>query len=76
MVPFLTMATKIKPGDVLEGPDGQRAIRMGPGVAVGQYFVIHPDHGGHYVGDTDLIKTIESWPKMVAEATPKTADTK
>lgn len=39
---------------------------MGPGVTVGKYFVIHPDHGGHYESGVEPVKEIEGWPKLVA----------
>lgn len=38
-----------EPGTVVREPDGPRAaMKMGPSVTAGRWFVMHPDHGGHY----------------------------
>lgn len=55
----------IQPGTALQGPNGQVAMRMGPGVTAGKYFVIHPDHGGHWAAGAE-VEPIESWQQMTA----------
>ena len=35
------------------------AIKTGPGVAVGRFFLYHPDHGGGY--ESDLPGGEENW---------------
>lgn len=59
--------TKTTPGTAFQGPDGQVALKMGPKVAAGQFFVIHPDHGGHYSDDAE-VDTIKDWPQLKADA--------
>lgn len=49
---------------MFQGPDGQVAVRMGPSVTAGEYFVIYPDDGGHYTRHQSEVDTIEMWPKM------------
>lgn len=66
------MATaKITPGTAFQGPDGQVAVKMGPAVSAGQYFVIHPDNGGHYTDENE----VKGWPQLsVSESEQAKAD--
>ena len=35
-------------GTVRKSPEGKIAVRMGPGVSAGAYFVLDPNNGGFY----------------------------
>lgn len=59
------------PGTAFQGPEGQLAVRMGPGVTAGEFFVIHPDNGGHYASGDEVADWNEL--KPVQPATPKAA---
>jgi hypothetical protein len=41
---------------------GSIAVRMGPGVTIGEWFVVHPDNGGHYTDDRTGV--ITAWPEL------------
>lgn len=62
------MASTISKGTAFVGPQGQVAVRTGPAVAVGQYFVFDPDNGGYYENDDDRVAAIESWAPLKADA--------
>lgn len=65
------MASEIKAGTALRGPNGETAVRMGPLVTAYEFFVTHPDNGGHpVVTDTPEATAIESWKPLVPETTP------
>lgn len=67
------MATPKPPkGAVLQGPDGQVAIRMGAGVTAGKFFVLHPDRGGHYSSEQEDAD-IPAWPPMLVDEAAKAA---
>jgi hypothetical protein len=57
-------------GTTFRGPDGQIAIRTGPAVAVGQYFVFDPDNGGYYENADDKVAEIEAWPQLSPAEAP------
>lgn len=59
------MASDMVKGTALRGPNGEVAIRTGPAVAAGQFFVFDPDNGGYYAARDDLITQIEKWPALV-----------
>lgn len=44
-------ASGIDKGTVLYGPGQHIAIRTGPAVTAGAFFVFHPDNGGGYVAE-------------------------
>lgn len=54
----------IRPGIVRIGPNGHRAIKMGPGVTAGPWYVMHPDHGGAYSSED----TVADWPEYTSDA--------
>lgn len=60
------MADTDEPGTARRNPEnGSVAMRMGPRVAACEYFVIHPDHGGHY---TDGVpENVAEWPRLADE---------
>lgn len=50
--------------------DGPVAVRMGPAVTAGDYFVIDPDNGGYYTSATD----VEEWTPLVFPAPAETPE--
>lgn len=49
---------------MFQSPDGNIALRMGPGVTAGQYFVLNPDNGGYYENNDDQVAAIEKWKEI------------
>jgi hypothetical protein len=70
MVP--DMPSETPKGTVRQHPDGVShiAVRMGPHVAVGEYFVISPDNGGYYENDPDKIAEIDTWEAFTPPVPP------
>jgi hypothetical protein len=69
------MPSETPKGTVRQHPDGVSfiAVRMGPHVAVGEYFVISPDNGGYYENDPDKIAEIDTWGVFTAPPPPPEA---
>jgi hypothetical protein len=67
----LAMASQLDKGTAFMRPDGAVvAVRMGPGVTAGQYFVLDPDNGGYYENDDAKVAEIESWKKLDTTPVP------
>jgi hypothetical protein len=72
MVP--DMASDTPKGTVRQHPEGTFvAVRMGPSVAVGDYFVLSPDNGGYYENDPEKITEIDGWAEFTPPAAPPPA---
>lgn len=52
-------------GTMLKGPSGHIAIRTGPTVTAGDWFVFHPDHGGGYTDGK--AQKVDDWVPMIKE---------
>ena len=55
----------VEPGAALRGPNGQVAIKMGPAVTAGAYFIIDPNHGGHYTNG--VREQVDTWQPLVED---------
>lgn len=69
------MASTLSKGTAFRGPNGQVAVRTGPAVAVGQYFVFDPDNGGYYENADDKVAEIEAWDELDVKASTASTTT-
>lgn len=61
------MASNTPKGTVFQSPGGMTAVRTGPAVTAGQYFIFDPDNGGYYEGGDEKVTDIESnWKRVDA----------
>ena len=59
-------------GEIRQGPRGEGAVKMDPGVTAGAWYFIHPDQGGYY--GSGVAEKVDEWPKIGQLEDPRASE--